>query len=86
MNDPVLAAFAGLRWPEVAALKPEDFDLKVRELFVSRALGRHEGVKAPKTPAVLRHTIWATEIHEEVVAHILVATDNDWLFTSRQGH
>jgi integrase len=82
---PLLAAFAGLRWQEVAALKPEDFDLKVRELSVNRALGRHDGVKAPKTDAGRRHTVWATEIHEEVVAHILVATGDDWLFTSRQG-
>ncbi len=82
---PVLAAFAGLRWQEVAALRSGDFDLSERVITVQRALGRIEGVKSPKTTASRRKTVWAAEVDEMIVRTVQSVENNDWLFRSKSG-
>jgi integrase len=81
---PLLAGFAGLRWQEVAALRREDFSLNRREITIERALGRFDGVKAPKTPAGLRISVWADEIDDELTSMVL-SRDSEWLFRSKRG-
>ena len=82
---PLLAAFAGLRWQEVAALKAGDFDLESRQLQVERALGRYEGVKKPKSAAGIRTTLWAEEINTEVLHVVTGLAPQAWLFGSIGG-
>lgn len=81
---PLLAAFAGLRWQEVAALQPSDVDIEHRVITVVRALGRIEGVKEPKSAAGRRKTVWATEITPDIAQHLDCVT-GDWLFTTARG-
>lgn len=81
---PVLAAYAGLRWQEVAALQTTDFDVASREITVVRAIGRHEGVKKPKTLAGTRKTVWADEV-THLIASTLEKTEGNWMFTNRSG-
>ncbi len=82
---PLLAAFAGLRWQEVAALKAGDFDLESRQLQIERALGRYEGIKEPKSAAGIRTTLWAEEVHNEVLDVVTGLAPQTWLFSSVEG-
>lgn len=82
---PLLAAFAGLRWQEVAALRPDDFDPQRRIIGVERAIGRLEGVKEPKSEAGRRKTVWAEEITPQVIDHLEKRAGSDWLFTAPTG-
>lgn len=82
---PLLAAFAGLRWQEAAALQAGDFDLESLQLRVERALGRYEGIKKPKSAAGIRTTLWAEEIHNDVVDVVTGLPPQTWLFPSAGG-
>ncbi len=82
---PLLAAFAGLRWQEVAALRPGDFDVDRRVVTVERALGRMDGLKEPKSKAGHRKTVWGRQITPDVVRHLDAWADSDWVFTSARG-
>ena len=46
-----LAAFCGLRYGEIAALREADLDLDRRVVIVRRAYSLHDGMKGPKTKA-----------------------------------
>ncbi|MGB7858910.1 MAG: tyrosine-type recombinase/integrase [Acidimicrobiia bacterium] len=81
---PVLAAFAGLRWQEVAALKEGDFDLPRRILNVERAVGRNEQIKTPKSAAGVRKTVWAAEVHDDIEALVATLTPGEFVFLSPQ--
>lgn len=82
---PLLAAFAGLRWQEVAALRPTDLVVTQRVISVERALGRIGGVKEPKSAAGRRKTVWANEITTEILDHVMRREDSEWLFTTPGG-
>lgn len=49
-----LAAFCGLRFGEIVALKPEAIDLDNRRIHIQHSYCRHAGVKQPKTSAGVR--------------------------------
>lgn len=83
---PLLAAFAGLRWQEVAALMPEDFDLDDRAITVQRAVGRYDGLKEPKSLAGFRKTIWAMEANRQVAHFVVNSPPDQLLFPSERGH
>jgi integrase len=84
-----MAAKSGLRWSEIMGLKPEDFDLDARTVYVRRVRRvRHDGtvvVKPPKTKAGRRKTVVATESVDKVAGFVAGKPTGEFLVQTRNG-
>jgi integrase len=78
------AAYSGLRWGELAALRRSDIDTEARTIRVERAwcaVSNQE--KGPKTPASRRVVAYLPECHTALVSQVLVS--GPFLFTMPRG-
>jgi integrase len=85
-----LAAFTGVRWGELLALTPADFDLKNRDLRIYRQVRETKSgfeLAPPKTRAGVRciniERSLVPQIRGYIASHNL--RDSDFLFTTRTG-
>lgn len=84
-----IAANCGVRWGELLALRPRDFDLKARKLDVGRQIretptGFEEAV--PKTAAGIRSVVIPKAIIPDLQAFLKGKPKDDFLFMTSTGN
>ena len=85
----LIAAGAGLRWGEMAALTPQDVDLDGGLVRVDKSLSETAGhfeVKEPKSRAGNRVTVFHASIKDELERQIRGWSLPDLMFPSPRGH
>jgi integrase len=83
-----IAAHCGLRFGELLALRPSDFDLKQRSLSVTRQIREIPGgfeVAVPKTAAGRRQVVIPKAIMPALQAFLKGKAKDDYLFLSSKG-
>lgn len=79
------AAYSGLRWGELAALRASDVDLDARTIRVERSYCKViEADKEPKSRSSRRVVAYMPECHE-AISTVLIPGDA-LMFTMREGH
>jgi integrase len=82
----LVAGFAGVRWGEIAALRPEDVDLERCEIRVEGSYAElaHE-VGPPKSEASVRRALFAEAIQDGLAEHLERFATTDLAFPSSDG-
>lgn len=81
---PLMGMWAGLRFGEIAGLRPQDVNVKSRRIFVWRQVNQRGQMDRPKTHASTRDVIFCRELLPHLKYHLgqgfgadtLVATDS----------
>jgi len=85
----LMAAGAGLRWGEVAALMPADIDLGSGAVRVNKSLSEVAGrleIKEPKSRAGNRVAVFHASIKDELTSHLATCATSELMFPSPGGH
>ena len=85
----LIAAGAGLRWGEMAALTPEDVDLASGSVRVNKSLSEVAGrleIKEPKSRAGNRVAVFHASIKDDLAHHLSEYATPEVMFSTPHGH